>query len=178
MSTVTQSVQPNIIPDPLDPNYGPSADNIPNPSSTPGAPVTIASIGNGLATVFYTIANSFIKQPTTGAGYTFRLTFNGYLSAATLSSAGVISVWAQLLHADTSTEFIGGCSNYAATSAAALTNYYSFSAEFIPLVGDTIRIFVQNNTGATITGVTLVPSSRGCAIELVSKASAPVLIFS
>lgn len=170
--------QPNVIPDPLDPNYGPSSDNIPVPSSTPGTPVTIASIANTNAAVVYNIANRFIVQPTAGAGYVYRLTFNGRLSGATLTSPGNISVWAQLLHPDTSTEIIGGCTNYAATSAAAITTYYSFSSEFIPLVGDVIRIFVQNNTGATITNVTLAPTSRGCAIELVSKASAPVLIFS
>ena len=46
MSSITQSTQPIIIPDPNDPEYGPSADNIPIVSQSPGTPVTVATINN------------------------------------------------------------------------------------------------------------------------------------
>ena len=174
----TNSVFPNAIPDPLDPNYGPSADNIPVPSSTPGVPVTIASITNSDAVVVYNVANNFIKQPTTGAGYTFRFTFNGSFTGATLASGGNITIFAQLYHTDTTTDLIASQTVYVANSSAALSSYYSLSGIFIPLVGDVIKIYIQNNTGGTITNITLAPSSKGCGVELVSKASAPQLIFS
>lgn len=178
MSTITQSSQPIIIPDPSDPNYGPSADNIPVPSSSPGAPVT-NTIGNGNAVTYYTIANNFLRQPTAGAGYTYRFTFNGYIENATVAGAGgPIICSAVLIHPDTTTEVICSQQNYVLNTAQMAYCNFSMSGIFIPLVGDIIRITLTNVTGGTLTGATLRPTPRGCGIELVSKSSAPVLIFS
>jgi hypothetical protein len=173
-----QSTQPIIIPDPLDPNYGPSADNIPIPSSSPGAPVT-NTVGNGNAVKYYTVAASLFPQPSSTSNYTYRFTFNGSITAGTTTgTGGNIIISARLYHTDTTYDIIATQSCYASTSVSPTQSTFSLSALFIPKVGDTIEISVYNYTGGSLSGATLTPSTKGCGIELVSKASAPVLIFS
>lgn len=172
--SLTQSVQPCIIPDPLDPNYGPSADNIPIVSQSPGAPVTVASINNGSNSIFYNIASSFFPQPT-GASYTYRVTFNGYISGATMASAGNVVLIIQVLRANATTYGI-------ASQTVPITNPYSYtafslSAVWVPTTGDSIRIILENRSGGTMTNTTLLPT-QGSGIELVSKATVQQLIFS
>jgi hypothetical protein len=170
--------QPIVIPDPSDPNYGVSGANVPIPSSSPGAPVT-NTVGNGNAVKYYTIATSLFPQPSSTANYTYRFTFNGSISAGTTTgTGGNIIVSARLYHTDTTNDIIATQSCYASTSVSPTQSTFSLSALFIPKVGDIIEIYVYNYTGASLTGATLTPTTKGCGIELVSKASAPVLIFS
>jgi hypothetical protein len=170
-----QSVQPMIIPDPLDPNYGPSADNIPVISGTPGTPVTVASITNTSNGLFYNVAAALLPQPT-GASYAYRFTFNASISAATLPTAGNITCLVYWRKTDTTETILAGQTIWVATTLGQA--YYSISAIFTPATGDTLKIYLANNTGSTITGITLSPTQKGNGIELVSKATTSQLIFS
>lgn len=175
--SISQSVQPLIIPDPLDPNYGPSADNIPVISGTPGAPVTVASITSSSNGLFYNIAANLLPQPT-GASYAYRFTFNGSITAGTLGGgAGNITCMVYWRRTD-NTETILACQTIWVANTTAQQNYYSISAIFTPATGDSLRIYLANNTPGTITNITLVPTQKGNGIELVSKAVTPQLIFS
>ena len=171
-----QSVQPMIIPDPLDPNYGPSADNIPVISGTPGTPVTVASITNSSNGLFYNVAATLLPQPS-GASYAYRFTFNGSITAGTLGAAGNITCMVYWRKTDT-TETVLAAQTIWVSNATAHQNYYSLSAVFTPATGDSLKIYLANNTGATITNITLTPTQKGNGIELVSKATTSQLIFS
>ena len=173
MSTITQSVQPIIIPDPLD--YGSSANNIPVISGTPGTPVTVASITNSSSGLFYNVAAALLPQPT-GSSYAYRFTFNAAISAATLTLSGNITCLVYWRRADTTETILAGQTIWVTNPIN--TNYYSLSAIFTPTTGDSLRVYLVNNTGATITNVTLTPTQRGNGIELVSKSTTSQLIFS
>jgi hypothetical protein len=164
-----------VAPDPQDPNYGPSADNIPIISGTPGAPVTVASITNTSGALFYNVAANLLPQPT-GASYAYRFTFNASITAATLPTAGNITCMVYWRRVD-NTETILACQTiWVATTLGQA--YYSISAIFTPATGDFLKIYLTNNTGSTITNVTLAPTQKGNGIELVSKATTSQLIFS
>jgi hypothetical protein len=174
------SGQPIIVPDPADPTFGPSATNVPIPSSTPGTPVT-ENVNSGQAVIFYNVAASLFPQ-TASTNYTYRFTFNGQFTAGTTAgSGGNVSITVSIVQTDTTEYIIGGSTYYASSSLASgslVTGYYSISAVFIPNPGDRIVIRVVNFTNGNITGATLRPQAKGCGIELVSKQSAPQLIFS
>ena len=175
-----ESGQQIVIPDPADPQFGPSATNVPIPSSTPGAPVT-ENINSGQSVIFYTVAANLLPQTAT-TNYTYRFTFNGqFVDGTTAGSGGNVSVTASIVQTDTTEYIIGGSTYYASSSLASgslVTGYYSISAVFIPNPGDRIVIRVVNFTNGNITGATLRPQTKGCGIELVSRQSAPQLIFS
>ena len=171
-----QSVQPMIIPDPLDPNYGPSADNIPVISGTPGTPVTVASITNSSAGLFYNVAANLLPQPT-GASYAYRFTFNGSITAGTVAAAGNVTCLVKWVKADTTETNLAGQSIWL-VSATAQQNFFSLSAVFTPATGDSLKVYLVNNTGGTLTSITLTPTQKGNGIELVSKATTSQLIFS
>jgi hypothetical protein len=171
-----QSQQPIIIPDPvLDVKPGPSANNVPIPSSTPGTPVS-QTITNTNQANYYTIAAALFPQDATGSRV-YRFTFNGFFGAGTLTggTGGIIDIFVGI---GPTTQFLCGASLYASTIVSPVDNPFSMSALFIPAANDNITILVRNNTGGTLTGLSLVPSSKGCGIELVSTSSAPQLIFS
>jgi len=174
------SGQPIIIPDPADPSYGPSATNVPIPSSSPGAPVTL-DVNSGQAVIFYNVVASLFPQ-TASTNYTYRFTFNGnFVAGTTAGSGGNVSVTASIVQTDATEYVIGGSTYYVSSSIGSgslLTGYYSISSVFIPNPGDRIVIRVVNFTNGNITGATLRPNTKGCGIELVSRQSAPVLIFS
>ena len=173
--------QPIIIPDPSDPVFGPSAVNIPVPSMAPGTPPT-KNVNNDTAVLFYTIASNFFEQPTATSNYVYRLTLNMFLSNATPGGAGNITLSVLLVHTDATDETIGTQTIYLPNKVifggTAVGNGFSLSTEFIPRPGDTMKIYLYNDTGATLTGVMLEPTTKGNCISLVSKASAPTLIFS
>ena len=166
-----------VAPDPLDPNYGPSADNIPVVSGTPGAPVTVASITSSSNGLFYNVAATLLPQPV-GASYAYRFTFNGSITAGTLGGgAGNITCMVYWRRVD-NTETILACQTIWVANTTAHQNYYSISAIFTPATGDFLKIYLCNNTPGTITNITLVPTQKGNGIELVSKAVTSQLIFS
>ena len=175
-----QSQQPIVIPDPvLDVKPGPSANNIPIPSSTPGAPV-VGNINNGNAALYYTILPTFFPQPTLTSTYVYRFTFIGNVTVGSFAvgtPGGNISVKVSVLGANAIERDIGGSAAYASPTATLGINC-SFSILFKPVLGDTLKIRVLNSTGGNLTNVTLTPASEGCGIELVSTESAPQLIFS
>ena len=164
-----------VAPDPQDPNYGPSADNIPVISGTPGTPVTVASITNSSGALFYNVAATLLPQPT-GATYAYRFTFNAAISAATMAAAGNVTCLVYWRRADTTETILAGQTIWVTNPIN--TNYYSISAIFSPTTGDSLRVYLVNNTGGTITNITLTPTQRGNGIELVSKAITSQLIFS
>jgi hypothetical protein len=169
-----------VAPDPKDPNYGPSADNIPITSGTPGTPVTVANIINGATGTFYTIATNLFPQPT-GASYVYRLTFNTTFSALTLgNTGGNVTVYAFCTNPDASTFVLCAQTIWINGTISGTTPLLgvSMSAEWVPVTGQTLQILLRNHTGAGITNTTMTPTAKGCAIELVSKAAAPQLIFS
>ena len=167
--------QPVVIPDALDPQYGPSADNIPVISGTPGAPVSVASITNSSGALFYNVAANLLPEPT-GANYAYRFTFNAAISVATLTLPGNVTCLIYWRRADTTETILAGQTIWVTNPIN--TNYYSLSAIFTPTTGDSLRVYLVNNTGATITNITLTPTQRGNGIELVSKAIISQLIFS
>ena len=175
MSTITQSTQPIIIPDPLDPEYGPSADNIPIVSGTPGVPVTIASIANGATGVAYNVAAALLPQPV-GGNYVYRFTLNCYINVGTVPTAGPIAVYVVGVRADTTTYLLAAQTCW--LRAAGIWTYGSVTADFIPATGDSLRVLILNDTTSTLSNVQVVVTSKGNAISLVSKAATSQLIFS
>jgi len=173
--------QPMIIPDPLDPNYGPSADNIPIPSSQPGTPPEVALITSGFGEVFYTVASDLLPQPSATTNWTYRFTFNGYIDQATIDHSGNITFFAELLQTDNQARTIAAQTIWVVPGAVGEGNiryWVSMSGIFIPNPGDQIKISLFNQTGGDMSNVIIQVSPKGCGIELVSKASAPELIFS
>ena len=177
MSVITTG-QPIIIPDPSDPVYGPSGFNVPVPSSSPGAPPSL-TVNTGQAIQAYTIAANYLPQPT-GGDNCYRFTFNGTMGPEGITTGtGYLSIVARLYHTDTTTDFIGGQTVYVnSANTIYFTVFWNFSSIFIPKPGDIIQIFVYNFTSANLTDVILIPTAKGCGIELVSNQSAPALIFS
>jgi len=167
-----------VAPDPID--VGGSGNNVPIPSSSPGAPVTL-SVNSGQAVIFYNVASNLFPQ-TASTNNTYRFTFNGNFTAGTTAgSGGNVSVTASIIQTDATEFIIGGTTFYASSSIGSgslLTGYYSICSVFIPNPGDRIVIRVVNFTNGNITGATLRPNTKGCGIELVSYNSAPQLIFS
>jgi hypothetical protein len=154
---------------------GGSGNNVPIPSSTPGSPV-VQTITNTNQANYYTIANTLFPQNAAGTNV-YRFTFNAFFGAGTLTggTGGIIDIIAGL---GPTTQFLCGANLYASTTVSPLDNPFSMSALFIPAAGDNITILVRNNTGGTLTSLSLIPSQKGCGIELVSSNSAPQLIFS
>jgi hypothetical protein len=155
---------------------GGSGNNVPIPSSAPGAPVTVATINNGFAGLFYNVASALLPQ-TASTNNTYRFTFNGFLTTGTITggTGGQINFWAQRVP---SNQVICGTTIYASSTVSPVDAFVSFSGIFIPLAGESLAIYVRNATGGTLTNAQLVPTPRGCGIELVSSNSAPQLIFS
>jgi len=175
-----QSQQPIIIPDPVqDTKPGPSANNVPIPSSSPGTLVT-NTINNATQATYYNVAADLLPQDPLNPTRVYRFTFNGVFSAgSTAGTGGNLDVFCALYTpASGQNLYMAGASVFASATIPITQGDYSFSAIFIPQVGDSIKIIVANNTGGTLTGASLFPSSKGCGIELVSTQSAPVLIFS
>jgi hypothetical protein len=198
-----QSGQPIIIPDPVDVGVqtvvagsnvtitgtatvpivnvvtganGPSANNIPIPSGAPGAPVTVTPINNGAQANFYTIATALLPQDASGSKV-YRFTFNGFFETAIITggTGGNITVFTTIQPAN---QVICGVTMYANSTFSPTGNIWSMSGIFIPTVGDSLQITVRNSTGGTLTNCQVVPTTKGCGIELVSSSSAPQLIFS
>jgi hypothetical protein len=154
---------------------GSSADNIPIPSSTPGAPV-VQTITNTNQANYYTVAAELFPQSAAGTNV-YRFTFNGFFGAGTLTggSGGIIEVMAGL---GPTNQFLCGTNLFASTTVSPLDSPFSMSALFIPDADDAITILVRNNSGGTLSNLSLIPSQKGCGIELVSSNSSPQLIFS
>jgi len=167
--------QPVVIPDPAQDTTGPSGFNVPIPSGTPGSPVS-NTIANTAQANYYTIAAALFPQNAAGTNV-YRFTFNGFFGAGTLSggTGGTIDIFVGI---GPTTQFLCGASLYASTIVSPVDNPFSMSAIFIPAVGDNLTILVRNNTGGSLSGLSLIPSTKGCGIELVSKQVAPQLIFS
>lgn len=169
------SAQPIVIPVPVSSGgSGVSGDNTPIVSSTPGTPVTIASISNGSTGVAYNVASSLLPQ--VNGNYVYRFTFNGYVDVGTVPTAGNIVFYVIGVKADTSTYLLSAQTVW--LRAAGIFSYASLSAEFFPASGDSIRILILNDTGSTLSNVQVIPTEKGCAISLVSKAATKQLIFS
>lgn len=180
MSVITNSGQPIVIPDPADPQYGPSGYNVPVPSSTPGAPPQ-KSVSAGTAVQFYDIVATYLPQPT-GGDNCYRFTFNGTIGPTGITvGTGYISVVARLYTAATNTfKLLGAQTLRVEPVTGGIVNnmFWSFSSIFIPQPADVVQLWIYNNTDTILTNATLVPFDRGCGIELVSTQSAPALIFS
>lgn len=178
MSVITTG-QPIIIPDPSDPVYGPSGFNVPVPSSTPGTPPQ-KDVSAGTAVQFYTIAANFLPQPT-GGDNCYRFTFSGTLGPTGITvGTGYISVVARLYTlAGNTYKVIGAQTLRVEPVTGGIVNnmFWSFSSIFIPQPADVVQLWIYNNTDTLLQLVDLEPLA-GCGIELVSKQSAPTLIFS
>lgn len=157
-------------------NIGPSANNVPIPSGAPGVPVTVTPINNGAQANFYTIATALFPQNAAGTNV-YRFTFNGFFETAILTggTGGNITVFTTIQPAN---QVICGVTMYANATFSPTGNVWSMSGIFKPIVGDSLQITVRNATGGTLTNVQVVPTTKGCGIELVSSNSAPQLIFS
>lgn len=171
-SNITLSGTSNIT---INSVQGPSANNVPIPSSTPGTAV-LQTITNTNQANYYTINNALFPQPAGGSN-AYRFTFNAFFGAGTLTSGtgGIIDIFVGI---GPTTQYLCGASLYASPTVSPVDNPFSMSALFIPSANDNLTILVRNNTGGTLSGLSLVPSSKGCGIELVSSNSAPQLIFS
>lgn len=159
---------------------GPSASNVPVPSSTPGTPPT-KSVSAGTQVQFYDIAENYLPQ-VAGGKNCYRFTFNGTLGPPGITTGtGYISVVARLYHGSTNTfDLIGAQTVYVAPKEGGVNNivFWSFSSIFIPLVDDVVQVWVYNNTDTLLEDINLVPLPKGCGIELVSSDNAASLIFS
>ena len=164
----------NVAPNGTANSNGPSADNVPIVSSTPGTPVTIASISNGSTGIAYNVAASLLPQVT--GDYVYRFTFNGYVNVGTVPTAGNIVFYVVGVKSDTTTYLLTAQTVW--LRAAGILSFASLSAEFFPAAGDSIRILILNDTGSTLSNVQVVPTEKGCAISLVSKSATKQLIFS
>lgn len=171
-SNITLSGTSNIT---INATAGVSGGNTPIPSSTPGAPVS-NTITNTNQANYYTVAAALFPQPAGGSN-AYRFTFNAFFGAGTLTggTGGNIDVFVGL---GSTNQYITGTSLYASPTVSPVDNPFSMSALFIPAENDNITILVRNNTGGTLSNLSLIPSQKGCGIELVSSASAPQLIFS
>jgi hypothetical protein len=161
---------------------GVSGDNTPILSSTPGTPVEL-TVPNNTETLYYNVAAALLPQDPTTPTRAYRFTFNCYFSAApgavTDVGGGIVQVVCGLYTPATEyVEYICSSSCFASSTVPITTGTYSMSGIFKPTLGDTIRIYVIQNTGASIEELTLVPRNKGCGIELVSSASTTELIFS
>jgi hypothetical protein len=140
-------------------------------SGTPGTPKTIASIANGNSAVAYTVAASYLPQTSLNTN-TYRFTFNASIQAVTVAAAGNITCWIYLNNdAIPSAQYIGGQTIYvpASTTGFAIPYMFSITSEFVPVAGEYLAVIIANNTGGTVTNLTLFPHGRGNAIELVSQ---------
>ena len=154
---------------------GSSATNIPVPSSAPGTPVVQITITDGNIANYYNVASALL--PGNGSNV-YRFTGNFFVVSGTCSGpGGNISVLTTL---QPSNQVIACSSAYCSSNATSgpTTCFFSQSAEFIPASGDSLTIKLRNNTGGPLSNLVLDATPKGCAIELVSSASAPVLIFS
>lgn len=170
---------PIVIPDPLDPNYGPSASNIPVVSGQPGSPPTIASIATGNGGLLYNITSDLLPQPSNGTNV-YRFTLNMYLSSITVATPGNATILVFVIRADTTSYILAGQTNWvnASTSIGNPPIYYSLSALFMPQPGDSLRVIFSNSSGGTFTNVVVQATGKGNGIELVSTAATQRLIYS
>ena len=154
---------------------GSSATNIPVPSSAPGTPVQQLTIADGSIANYYNVASNFFVG---NGSNVYRFTGNFFVVSGTCAGpGGNISV---LTTVQPSNQVIACSSAYASSNATSgpTTCFWSQSAEFIPASGESLTIKVRNNTGGALSNLVLDATPKGCAVELVSSASAPVLIFS
>lgn len=157
----------------------PSGFNVPVPSSTPGTPPQ-NTIAAGTQVQFYTIAATYLPQPT-GGDNCYRFTFNGTIGPTGITvGTGYISVVARLYTLATNSFFLLGAQTLRVepvTGGIVNNMFWSFSSIFIPQPADVIQLWIYNNTDTQLTLPSLQPLARGCGIELVSTQSAPALIF-
>ena len=154
---------------------GSSATNIPVPSSAPGTPVQQITIADGSIANYYNVASNFFQG---NGSNVYRFTGNFFVVSGTCAGAG--GNMTVLTTLQPSNQVIACSSAYASSNATSgpTTCFWSQSAEFIPASGDSLTIKLRNNTGGALSNLVLDATPKGCAIELVSSASAPVLIFS
>jgi len=154
---------------------GSSATNIPVPSSAPGTPVQQLTIADGSIANYYNVSSNFFVG---NGSNVYRFTGNFFVVSGTCAGPG--GNMTVLTTLQPSNQVIACSSAYASSNATSgpTTCFWSQSAEFIPASGDSLTIKLRNNTGGALSNIVLDATPKGCAVELVSSASAPVLIFS
>ena len=152
MSSIVQSAQPIIIPDPSDPTYGPSGGNTAKYTTTAASwsfSTGAITAGNSSAAL-YTFNVSNYSNP----AYLYRITFNFELSPLTFATtpAGNLSVIIQNAGAN-----IGQVNTYCRANVVNLVPYQNgcITGVFRGSSSASLQVFISNDTTANLTSGTL-----------------------
>lgn len=173
MSSIVQSAQPIIIPDPTDPTYGPSGGNVAKYTTNQGTfTITLPAILSGNAsTAVYTFNNSNYNN----SAYVYRITVNYEYPTLTFATTptGNLSLILQNSLANTCQS-----TSYVKSNVSGLTPYVagSFSAVFRGGSSVSLQLFVVNDTGANLNSGGTLRITSAC-IETVTTAFTNVSNF-